>query len=62
MDSKGRVVFNNDPVPVPEPPPSAAASPNSLSDAPAYIHGLIEQTADYHQLDRDLIRAVVQVE
>ena len=62
VDSQGRIVFNNDPVPVPKPPPSTEGATNSLSEAPAYIHGLIEQTADQHQVDRDLIRAVVQVE
>ena len=62
VDSQGRIVFNNDPVPAPKPPPSLAGAPNSLSAPPAYIHGLIEQTADQHQMDRDLIRAVVQVE
>ena len=60
VDSSGRVVFNNDPAPAPESAPSSGT--DSPSEAPAYIHGLIEQTADYHQVDRDLIRAVVQVE
>ena len=65
-DSRGRVVFSNDPVPVQKPTtsPAAADSPssNSASDTQAYIHGLIEQTAGYHQMDPDLIRAVVEVE
>jgi soluble lytic murein transglycosylase-like protein len=55
-------VFNNDPVPVPKQPPAPERAGSSLSETPAYIHGLIEQTADQHQVDRDLIRAVVQVE
>jgi len=65
VDSSGRVVFNNDPVPVPTPPtPTAASGPSSdsSSDSQAQINSLIAQTAEYHQMDPDLIRAVVEVE
>jgi len=65
VDSRGRVVFSNDPVPVQKPATSPTAdspSSNSSSDTQAHIHSLIEQTAGYHQMDPDLIRAVVQVE
>jgi len=65
VDASGRIVFNNDPVPVPKPAVSPSYTPSSSSASnapPTYIHGLIEQTADYHQMDPDLIRAVVEVE
>lgn len=65
VDSSGRIVFSNDPPPAPEPAPAAppdSASPNSSFSSQEHIDSLIEQSAGYHQVDPDLVRAVVQVE
>ena len=59
VDSYGRVVFQNDPVPVQPPPPRSTREP---TDTRTYIAGLIEETATLHRMDPELIRAVVEVE
>jgi soluble lytic murein transglycosylase-like protein len=63
VESNGRVVFNNDPVPVQEPaPPAAPERTTPATDTRTYIAGLIEETATLHRMDPELIRAVVEVE
>ena len=63
VDSNGRVVFSNDPVPVqPAPAPVRSRESSSRNHTREYIAGLIEDAAATHRLDPELIRAVVQVE
>jgi len=63
VDSSGRVVFNNDPVPPPAVPVVAQPQPSrSSEDTRAYIGSLIEQAATQHAMDPELIRAMVEVE
>jgi len=61
VDSKGKVVFNNDPAPV-QPPPLQPQRSRSSTDTRTYIAGLIEEAASHHRMDPELIRAVVEVE
>jgi soluble lytic murein transglycosylase-like protein len=63
VDSGGKVVFNNDPVAVPEPAPVPETQRSRpQTDTRTYIAGLIEEAATQHRLDPELIRAVVEVE
>jgi soluble lytic murein transglycosylase-like protein len=61
VDLNGKVVFNNDPVPV-QPPPPRSTQASRATDTRTYIAGLIEETATLHRMDPELIRAVVEVE
>ena len=64
VDSEGRIVFSNDPVPVPSPQPSApAGQPDSTSSNDrSRIDSLIDRASGEHRVDPDLVRAMVQVE
>lgn len=60
LDSKGRVVFTNElPAVSPLPPTSSAAG---TPGAAPPLDDLIEEAADEHQVDAELIRAIIQVE
>ena len=64
VDSEGRIVFSNDPVPVPSPQPSApAGQPDSTSSNDrSRIDSLIDRASGEHQVDPELVRAMVQIE
>ncbi len=65
LDSSGRVIFTNEPAgaqSVLESLPPNAATENSSLRTRSYIDGLIEQAADQHRVDPELVRAIVQVE
>lgn len=65
VDSNGRVVFTNEPLPdssLDRMSPGSEPSLNGPATAQAKIHELIEGIAEQHGMDPDLIRAIVQVE
>jgi len=67
VDANGKVVFNNDPTPVRAPvfgtdKGRAEGRSSQPSERQAHIASLIEQTAAFHSVDPELVRAVVEVE
>ena len=65
IDPTGRVIFVNEPIPVPAPTESPAPddlSDGSAAEAKSRIDNLIEQAAGEHQVDPELVRAIVRVE
>ena len=65
IDPTGRIIFVNEPTPVPAPTESPAPGglpDGSAAESKSRIDSLIEQAAGEHQVDPELVRAIVQVE
>ena len=63
IDPTGRVIFVNEPIPVPAASPAPGDLPDGpSSDAKSRINDLIERAAGQHEVDPKLVHAIVQVE
>ena len=61
-DSRGRVVFVNEQPPEPLQSTAISTAADGITEVPETLDGVIASAAQRHQVDPDLVRAVVRVE